>query len=108
MSKYCCNNSLSTVLAIIVVALVVIFIGLVNQQSSAPSPYDINQDGAIDSSDSKIIYDVFLDCYVATPKTIERCDVNCDGFVNDKDVAIVIEYVLTHNSQGEAYTTTKD
>ena len=114
MLKYYCDKYLSTAMIVVGVVLAVIFIGLdigvqfFNQQPSAHSPYDINQDGQIDSSDSKIIYDVFLNCYVATPKTIERCDVNYDGFVNDKDVAIVIEYVLTHNSQGEAYTTTKD
>jgi len=107
--KYYCDKYLSTVLAIVGVALVVIFIGLVdgvqffNQQPSAPSPYDINQDGQIDSSDSKILYDVFLDCYVATPELINRCDLDHDGFVTDKDVSLLMQFILTHDSQGNPY-----
>jgi len=91
----------STVVCIIIAMIAaVLFYGAMHEPSS---PYDINQDDQINSSDSKIIYDVFLDCYVATPELITRCDVNCDGFVNDKDVSEVIEYVLTHDSSGKPY-----
>lgn len=89
---------------IIYLALTITIVAsIIYSRSRPPSPYDINRDGAIDSSDSKIVYDVFLNCYVTTPSLIERCDVNCDGFVNDKDVAIVIEYVLTHDRNGNEY-----
>lgn len=107
MLKYYCDKYLPIAMLVVGVTLVVFFIGLadglISFDQEPPSPYDINQDGQIDSQDTKIVYDVFLDCYVATPSLIERCDVNCDGFVNDKDVAIVIEYVLTHDRNGNEY-----
>ena len=96
-------------LALLLVFFVPAFIicGVYFTKPPSPSPYDINQDGAIDSSDSKIIYDVFLDCYVATPDLINRCDLDHDGFVTDKDVSLLMQYILTHDSQGNPYPEAK-
>jgi len=92
-----------TIFLIIFLLAIVIWISFHDFHQSQPNQYDVNQDGKVNSLDAKIVYDVFLDCYQPTPEMVTRCDIDGDGFITDKDPYVLMNYILTHDSQGNVY-----
>ena len=64
------------------------------EEKPAYSVYDLNLDGLVNSTDSRICYDIFTGFRVATPDMLERADVTGDGLVDDADVVAIMDAVL--------------
>ena len=58
------------------------------------SRFDLNRDGLVNSTDSRICYDIFTGFRVATPAMLERADVDGSGIIDDLDTTLIMDALL--------------
>lgn len=78
---------------IILIVLLLAVVALIQPVPPAFDRYDVNHDGRTNSLDCHIAYDIMLGERIATPAMLERCDVNQDGLVDDKDVCLIMDAI---------------
>lgn len=80
-------------------ATIEVTVGEVEEDEGAQ--YDVNGDGQVDEKDVTLLRNYILGRTVPAGFNVARADVNKDGKVNVADVLAVVEYIRTHNDDGE-------